>query len=231
MSNGKQNTLTDKDIKNSADSLFSYTCFNMPYYGSTLYHPKYGSLVNVNYTKANIVLIPSKDSIPNIRDQYSLEQKLNNASLLSSLMSFVSTGAGVLQANEAFFVDGSKITKTTTDAIKTTKYQFARGIGDVGKTFGKFFSFVSIGITAGQIANEGVNENTGTDMVVCAVGFVSGVGWVISGIYTISNVVVTEVTGKTIPQHVKEPLFEMWCKFNRELENRIWNWIRTPYMY
>ena len=40
--------------------------------------------------------------------------------------------------------------------------------------------------------------------VVCAIGFIPGVGWIISGGYCIADVVVEGTTGKSISEHAEE---------------------------
>ncbi len=228
---GKKTTqdLSDKEIRDSAVTLYSYTSYNIPYRGAALYHPAYGPLVNVNYTKTNIVLIPSTKSVPDFADRYTLEQRLSDVATQTSLLSFIATGAGVAQANIVCYVDNGKLIRTTAQTVKSPRFALAQGVGNIGKSVGSAVSYVNVGITLVQVGTQGVNANTGTDMVICAIGFVPGIGWVISGVYTIANITVTAITGKSIPTIVEETLFEKWCRFNRELENRIWSWIRPPF--
>lgn len=228
---GKKTTqdLSDKEIRDSAVTLYSYTSYNIPYRGAALYHPAYGPLVNVNYTKTNIVLIPSTKSVPEYTDKYTIEQQLNDAAVQTSILSFIATGAGVAQANSAWYIDNNKVIEITAQTVKSLGFKYAQDMSKISKSVGSGMSYVNVGITLVQVGTQGVNANTGTDMVICAIGFVPGIGWVISGVYTIANITVTAITGKSIPTIVEETLFEKWCRFNRELENRIWSWIRPPF--
>jgi hypothetical protein len=46
----------------------------------------------------------------------------------------------------------------------------------------------------------------GTDAVMAAVGFVPGVGWIISGIYFFANTATESLTGESIGDHLRDGL-------------------------
>lgn len=223
-----QKELSDKDIRDSAIWLSLSMAQNIPYSGPLLAHPQYGPLADVRYTKTSFVLVPSKEPVPTMPERFTLQDILQYLATTTSLLSFFSTATGALQESDILAVKNGGKVGSSLDLVDDVAQ---RAMAEVSKNFGRYCSYVSIGITAIQVSMEGMNENTGTDVIICAIGFVPGVGWVISGVYTIANAVVTVTTKKTIPETVKDSLFEVWYNFNRELENRVRHWVQMPYRF
>lgn len=219
-------------IQDSVSSLYNYSITNTPYTGPLCCLPRYGFLAYSSYTPVYIPLVLTEDTLPNRDNKARLNEVLSNAAFATGLISFMATGSATLQANELFYWD--EITETLKRTVKAKGTQdlgfiTAKEMSKVGKTFGKAVSWVNVIAVGSQITVGGFDVNTGTDAVVCAIGFIPGVGWVISGVYGITSAIVTSVTGKTPPEHVKNWLFEYYCRFIRSLENWMMNLYNLPF--
>ena len=64
-----------------------------------------------------------------------------------------------------------------------------------------------------------------------AVAFVPGVGWIISGIYTVVDTVCVVVTGDKMVTYMEKQVFNKWVEFNRELKNWINSFVPGYYGY
>ena len=222
---GKQKTdnLTKDEmeiIQDSVSVLATFIGTQTPYNGYLMNFAQYGYIGNAHYYKTNIVVLEDKGSTPKAGGVKCVKEKLSYANTATSLMSFLTTTAGYLQANALWYLDAhNNLKQTTKEVVKAAEYTWAKDLGNVGKNFGKAFSYVNIAIIGIQVAvDRGFNVNTGADTMVCAVGFVPYVGWVIAGVYTIANIVVTAITDKSISEHTISKLFDIWCKLNAELE-------------
>lgn len=218
--------LEDDGVEGAEDALsafYLHASTNTPYTGYVGgYHSDYGFMFPCTYMETKIVLV---ESDAQYTDYMSLDEKLSAANTLTGIMSFVSTAAGTMQANELFYIDDmGQVVKNSSSSIETLGRKKAAEIGKIGKNFGKAISYVNIGITATQLAREGWNINTGTDTVVCAIGFIPGVGWVISGIYTIANIVSYATTGRSYAENKRNKLYDIHYKFNLDLKNWVRGW-------
>lgn len=208
---------TDARECDALSSFYMHTITGTPYSGYLGgYHPSVGFLFPCTHYNSNIVLVPSEGSQP---DFMALDEKLDLASTLAGLVEFTLTGAEKLQANDLFYLNESGQFVKTTSKVSDKAFRSAAEIAKSGQAITKAVSVVNIGITAAKVTTQGVNVNTGTDVIVCAIGFVPGVGWIVSGIYTVANTVVTATTGKSIPEHAHGWLFEKYVRLCREVEN------------
>jgi hypothetical protein len=63
---------------------------------------------------------------------------------------------------------------------------------------GKYLGGIGLLITAAEIKKSGLNWSNGTDGVMGLVAFILVVGWIISGVYFVGNIIVESNTGHTI---------------------------------
>lgn len=92
-------------------------------------------------------------------------------------------------------------------------------------------TWVAVIIPALHMTIEGeITVEDTTDIVFAAVGFIPGVGWVISGVYTVVDIVSVATTGEKISTHAKRgvetytaELAEKWNKVAYELSYWIHN--------
>lgn len=225
-------TSSDTLAQDSAGVFYQHVITNTPYYGPLLRVPNGISPFNCQYYPTNILVSPSTNKVPSFADTMTLEETLSVSSTLASIASFICTGAGVAQANELFYINEvGKVVRQNSQRFFREGFREAAEIGKIGKNVGTAFSWVGVGITLGQVANEGLNINTGTDLVVCAIGFVPGVGWVISGAYSIANTIVIAKTGKPISENSYNSLFDVYVRTCNELKARMFGWYNVPFTF
>ncbi|NDV64647.1 hypothetical protein [Bacteroides sp. 224] len=229
-------------LQDSISSFKAYVSSNTPYTGPIGYLPGYGFLGYSTYQPAEIVISQSPEPLADQQNGSDLDVILEDAALMTGIFDIFVNGSVDLQANDIFYwdeVDG-KFAKTpkSSSSPRAGGYRAATEMAKVGKSFAKVTTWVSIAITATQVGRNGLDVNTGADIVICAVGFIPGVGWIIAGGYCIANVIVKETTGNSIPEHAKEqwnekvekPLARKMGMLEKYLQNVFfYDWMKWMY--
>lgn len=186
----------DVVVQDSVGLLYNHMITNTPFVGGIGYYPSFGYIGDVNYRPLNIVLVQSDELQPDYVSKRKIDELLANANFLTNIGSLLTTGVGMLQANECFFIDDAgNFVKTSSD-LGGRAVAHAADIAKISKEIGRKLSIINTGITAIQIQRNGLNMNNGADMVMCLVSFIPKIGWVISGIYFLTCTIVKEVTGE-----------------------------------
>lgn len=89
-----------------------------------------------------------------------------------------------------------------------------RYLGAVGNT-------INVVLIVKDVGKNGLTTSNVSDTVFGALGFVPGVGWVISGlymVYTVTDCYVEYKTGKNIKQHTTDYLFTKYVEFQNALK-------------
>ena len=71
------------------------------------------------------------------------------------------------------------------------------------KVASKWVSWAGLGVSAYDIASNGLNFSNGLDAAMGGVSFAPYVGWIIGGAYFISNAVIVQTSGLSIGQHIE----------------------------
>jgi RHS repeat-associated protein len=81
-------------------------------------------------------------------------------------------------------------------------------LGRIGSVTAEVMSraagIITISISLRDIWTKGLNWDNGTDTYFGAVSFVPGVGWIIGGTYFFSNMMIKEITGKSIGDYLHQ---------------------------
>jgi RHS repeat-associated protein len=148
---------------------------------------------------------------PNGTDQSSGENGLDmaRATLDASIFSLDLTTKGVKGAQKL----ANAVSKTSYAIQDLEKLALLKG-GKFGtltvKGAGTALGFVGLGLTGVQIWEDGgLNISNGTDLVFDGIAFIPGVGWVVSGVYFITNTIVTEETGQSLGTHLSNAINSM----------------------
>ncbi len=229
----EEENIPDTLVSDSVGLLYNHMVTHTPFNGGLGYFPPYGYLAEMSYRPLQLVIVPSTADQPDCVTDYQIEEILNHANFLSSLGAFLTSGGGMIQANDWFFLNEAhefvKSPKLLSGGNSVKAFEAASDLAKIGKGVGIGLSVINAGVVVAQMTQEGVNVNNGTDLTMCAIGFVPGVGWVISGVYLFTNAIVTEVTGKTIPEHTKGWLFQKYVEIksglDRKIRNAIYGWI------
>ena len=200
-------------LQDSVSAFRTNVLTRTPYTGPIGFYPGHGFIGYSTYRPAEIVIPTSDHPMADMKNDADLDELLRNTDLMATIFDLFATGSSTIQANDVFYWDEAagkfaKTPKASSFKARPQAFNTASDMAKVGKTIGKAASWVSIAITATQVGRKGLNFHTGTDIVICAIGFIPYVGWVISGAYCIANVIVEEVTGKSISEHIEDTWHE-----------------------
>ncbi len=92
------------------------------------------------------------------------------------------------------------ITGSKYEIIAIGNYTIVKGI-TVG-ALGNILNFAGVLVTGADMMQNGVTWKNSTDMVMGGAAFVPGVGWIIGGLYYLSNTIIQHTTGKSIGEHL-----------------------------
>ncbi|MDE3185711.1 MAG: hypothetical protein KGM16_20045 [Bacteroidota bacterium] len=129
-------------------------------------------------------------------------------------LSWDMTKEGIIGAQKL----GNLVSNTSYVIQDIGKLKLIKGI--TVEASGKLLAVAGLGITGYDIYENGLNWSNGTDAVFGIVGFVPGVGWIISGAYFIANTAVKNSTGKSIGDYIgdaiKNPISESGDQFQTQ---------------
>jgi RHS repeat-associated protein len=168
-------------------------------YGMMMYFENRSTDPSAAISVASFIKLPELNNLRDLKNQTGID--IFGRILETATVSFEITKNGFIGAQQLANRVGG-----TNYLIKNIGDYKLFNLGRIGSVTAEIMSraagVITISISLSDIGRKGLNWDNGTDTYFGAVSFVPGVGWIIGGTYFFSNMMIKEITGKSIGDYL-----------------------------
>jgi hypothetical protein len=148
---------------------------------------------------------------------FDMEAILNGASIVAGAANITTSTIGNMKHNPLFWRDANGNFKSAKLLKRGANGKYVRGVqglrngnnaaklaAKAATDAGKRFAIAGLFINAADMYANGNYVSNGLNMTMTVVGFVPGVGWMISGAYFVADMTTLVATGKSIGDHAQD---------------------------